>query len=118
MYQVVLTCLPVQQSTYSSQVIKCQSEHRYLDSHPELDEGSQLHGLPANRRNAVLPQSPMPSVHMGLNIVDFHELVKNIGYKCRRKAFNLDFVKALARWRASNLPALNLIRVFGRGRLT
>ena len=41
--------------------------------------------------DAVLRQSPMPSVHKGLNIEDFRELVKNVGYECRRKAFALDF---------------------------
>ena len=40
---------------------------------------------------AILRQSPMPSVHTGLNIKDFRELVKNVGYECRRKAFELDF---------------------------
>lgn len=41
--------------------------------------------------DAVLRQSPMPSVHKGLDIEDFRELVKNVGYECRRKAFVLDF---------------------------
>lgn len=41
--------------------------------------------------DAVLRQSPMPSVHKGLNIEDFRELVKNVGYECRRKALALDF---------------------------
>lgn len=43
--------------------------------------------------DAVLRQSPMPSVHKGLNIEDFRELVKNVGYECRRKAFELDFAR-------------------------
>ena len=41
--------------------------------------------------DAVLRQSPMPSVHKGLNIEDFRALVKNVGYECRRRAFELDF---------------------------
>ncbi len=41
--------------------------------------------------DVVLRKSPMPSVHKGLNIEDFRELVKNVGYECRDKAFKLDF---------------------------
>lgn len=47
--------------------------------------------------NAVLRQSPMPSVHKGLNIEDFRELVKAVGYECRRKAFELDFAHGASR---------------------
>ena len=33
----------------------------------------------------------MLSVNKGMNIEDFHELVKSVGYECRRKGFELDF---------------------------
>lgn len=43
--------------------------------------------------DAVLRQSPMPSMYKGMNIDDFRELVKSVGYECRRKAFELDFAR-------------------------
>jgi hypothetical protein len=41
--------------------------------------------------DAVLRYSTMPSVHKDLGIDEFRELVKNVGYECRRKSREADF---------------------------
>ena len=41
--------------------------------------------------DAVLRRSLMRSVHKGLNIADFRQLVLNVSHECQRKSFSLDF---------------------------